>query len=523
MKALPDYIVRTYHTTDMPDQFAKDMPTFKGRVYAVRVGDEVQVKLIFASITSVFQFIASLIVNPKNTYFSTKAINQIVNDLTASQAKIASVASQITPPPPAVAATTIDKTEEALFKEKYFSFVEQTIPFLDGWLSNLKELAKGADSEMLRYIKMEVNSIKHMIVRKQKEVKEFGAFKNNPAYKEAMSTIRKSFAARKKEIEAFGNQLVPKKRLQNTPIGVAVPGIQNAGNSCYMNSALQGLLASPLIIHRIKAYNKNPVPKHESFMPILKEFLVAYLNKSNEAIGQSASKLRAELYQTRLKNLDVPYLSAMADADLIVMVLGEALQLEYPVIARKTAQVGVAKDKTLINDTFISEVKSSQLLWNECKTSGAAEEPSLQERFIQDSIEAGKEHDLGWNKVAKDGTPVTVNDASIAYKIDGPPPPLLVFKVGKSHGAGMDAPFTPYSVQPRDEFLDASKAFEVPPEDGAKYRLISVLINHGREHWTALSRREDGWYNCNDSSVTFIGKDLPHAGAAVMIYELVTA
>ena len=34
-----------------------------------------------------------------------------------------------------------------------------------------------------------------------------------------------------------------------------------------------------------------------------------------------------------------------------------------------------------------------------------------------------------------------------------------------------------------------------------------------------LSRREDGWYNCNDGQVHRVGNDIPEANAAIMIYE----
>lgn len=506
---MPDPLICSYKSPVNPEQFRQDTYSYRGRaIYAVRVKDEVQVKLVFATFTSVFEFISSFLFNFKNTFLGSKKIYQLVAGIPPTATKTASVASQLT------------QTSEDLFKEKYYSFVEQTIPFLDGWLSNLKDLGKNADSEMRSYIKGELKAIRQTIIRKQREVKEFAPFKNNSAYKDAVKEIRKAFRALNDELSTFEAQLVPKKR-GALPSQVAVPGIKNAGNSCYMNSALQGLLSSPLIIHRIKAYNKKDIPNHERFMPTLKEFLIAYQNNNSKAIGEYASKLRSELYHTRLKNLDVEHLYAMADADLIVMVLGETLNLEYPLITRRTATKAVAVDGTVINENFVSDVPCKQLLWNECKTSGAKGEPSLQERFNQDCVEAITESNLGWKTETKDDVPVIIDEASTAYRIAGPPPPILVFKVGSSQGGFRDDPFTPYGVQERDEYLDASKAFDTPPDDGAKYRLISVLINHGRAHWTAMSRREGGWYNCNDSSVNYIGTELPQVGAAVMIYELV--
>lgn len=536
MFATPDPLVKTYRSPVLADQFTKDNPTFKGRVYAVRKGDEVEVKLIFASIASVFQFIISLLVNSKNTFLSTKKINQVVNELSATTVKTASLANQITSTNnsttnstklPSINSLEIEVAElhdskEAQineFKEKYYNFIDQSFPFLEGWLANLKELKKDADPNMIAYLKEEVNDIRQMIKRKQRDVKEFAVFKDQPNYKEALRNIRSSFRTLNKDLETFQNQLVPKRRwLKSTPTSV-VAGIQNAGNSCYMNSALQGLLASPVIIDRIKNYNKNPVPRHEQFMPTLQRFLVAYQHNSSQAIGECASQLRWELFHSRLQNLDVNDVYDMADADLIVRVLGETLDIEYPLTTRRCATSAVSETGAVLNEPFISDVVSYQLLWNETQTSGGPNELSLQEYFTQDCLLALEEHDLGWRTTAQDGSPVIVDEATTSYRIDGPPPPILVFKVGKSEGRGMDAPFTAYDAQPRDEFLDATAAFDAPPEDGAKYRLIAMLVNHGRAHWTAVTRRENGWYNCNDSVVRYIGQEIPRTNAAVMIYE----
>ena len=447
----------------------------------------------------------------------TKVINKVI-EKTGSGPTIQSVTQEVSK------TDTAPQTpvQETNFKELYYNFVERSIPFLDGWFSNLKELRKGADSEMILYIQSEARSLRKMIEKEKKETAQFKVFQHDPSYKEAMSIIRGSFRALSQELEAFVNQLVPEHRLPKTSTTSPVAGIKNVGNSCYMNSALQGLFSSPLIIDRIKSYNKDPIPDHERFMPTLQEFLVAYEANQSKAIGECASQLRSELFHTRLENLDVEYINDMADADLIVMVLGETLGMQYPLLTRRTAEKGTTAGGDVVNEDFISDVTSYQLLWPECKTSGGENELSLQEYFNQDCLVALEEKNLGWRQQATDGQEVTVNEATVAYRIAGDPPPILAFKIGNSLGVGMDAPFIPYTVGKRDEIFDASLAFDEPPPNGAKYRLIGILENHSRIHWTAKCRRQDGWYDCNDNRITPLGRELPSAQAAVMIYELIT-
>jgi ubiquitin C-terminal hydrolase len=73
-------------------------------------------------------------------------------------------------------------------------------------------------------------------------------------------------------------------------------------------------------------------------------------------------------------------------------------------------------------------------------------------------------------------------------------------------------------VGPRDATLDAGAAFRDEAEN-TNYRLIGILENHGRYHWTAKSLRDGGWYNCNDGTVNYLGTNVPSSSAAILIYE----
>lgn len=306
-----------------------------------------------------------------------------------------------------------------------------------------------------------------------------------------------------------------------------VAGIANVGNSCYMNSALQGLFASIFVTKRIAAYSKEKIPKNEKFMPSLQKLLVAYQSyqekpskKTSHIINYYASKLQSKLYRARLKQLGLARVGDMADADLIIMILGEVLRIEYTLAVKMAAIGGKATNGAYIKERSIKQISSDQLIWPEIKTNGGFFDLSLQKVF-QDVCTLGYMADnLNWQTTTENGIEITIDKANVSYRIVGDPPPLIVFKVGKSRGRGMDAEFDPYFVKPRDEFLDASRACDNVHQ--AAYRLIAILQNHDRLHWTAIIRNNDCWYHCDDGDVTKLDQNIPNAKAAILIYELAT-
>ena len=365
----------------------------------------------------------------------------------------------------------------------------------------------------------ELAAIEAVIARKEAEVSEILSSLTTQ-HKNATQMLDTYFANLKKQIAAL------KKELSTTtsgrPPSPPVAGITNAGNSCYMNSALQGLLGSSYVHDRIKAYTKDS----PSYMKTLKQFLAAYdsyttepLAKTSAAIGKHAAELRRQIYEERLEILGVENLYAMADADLILMVLAETLGLGYPIITRRTAEGGLTSSETFVAAPITSDSKPSpEFMWPPLNTTGTGNQPSIQEKFNQQCVQATVDTNLGWRATTADGVELIVNDATSCYRIQGSPPELIAMKVGASKGERMDTQFTPYSPTARDEFLDIAQAFDTPQEN-TKYRLVGILENHHRIHWTAMSRREDGWYNCNDGQVHRVGNDIPKANAAIMIYE----
>lgn len=535
MPTINDTITEKYLPGCEKNVFLKDKASYKGHIYAVKINNTVLIKKIFSSVKSVFDFLVNMVFNYKNTFTNEIKINQIINALRTT--------NLITPKPPFSSSSSEEEDSDMELqtlgsmngiKGKYYEFMDLSFPYLDGWLNNLKDLSKNQlDPSMLQYLKGELSEIKKMIARKEKKASQFNQINDEKTRNEISSSITEAFKIIKEEIDAFKKELEKLAGIQNLddfdigPLG-SIPGIENAGNSCYMNSALQGLLPSSVVRDRIKNYNKDPIPTYESYAPTLQRFLSAYedYNKlqnsqSSQTIGHYASQLRAELYHARLEKLGVDGIYDMADADLVVMLLGEALDLEFTLITRQTALGGNSTGGHFHHEKIVSDVNSRQLLWPEVQTTGKKGQLSLQEAFNQQCILDFELHDLDWHTQTKNGTRITVDDANRAYRLIGEPPPLLVFKVGMSTGEDMDSTFTPYRVGPRDEFLDATQAFDTPPEEGAKYRLLSVLRNHSRVHWTALARWDHDWYNCNDSLVSHIGHHVPKSTGAVMIYELI--
>lgn len=519
MPAITKSTLSKYQPGCKKDLFLKDKANYQGHIYAIKKNDTVFIEKIFASVKSVFEFLYNLVFNSKNTFVNTNKINQTINNLTPIKSRTSIVSNSSFNAEEDLSDIPLEPFKSIeTYKEKYYEFMDLSFPYLDGWLENLKDLSTHElDLDMQQYLEGELIAINNMIARKEKEALRFHNCDIECIRDEAKNTINDALKTIKKELADF--------KLKFSPQMASVPGIKNAGNSCYMNSALQGLLASPVIRDRIKKYDKDPLPKHESYMPTLKSFLAAYENhsekpnaESSNLIAKCASQLRAEFYHTRLKHFDVDGEHDMADADLIVMLLGEALNIEYTLITRQSAQGGNSVNGTYHQAEIVTDVNSTQLIWPEIKTTG---EPSLQEAFNQQCILDSELHDLDWRTHSADGTAITVDDAKRSFRLKGEAPPLLVFKVGKSIGEDMDSSFESYCVGQKDEFLDAAQAFDSPPEGGAKYKLISVMRNHSRLHWTAMTRRENGWYNCNDSSVDYLGKKTPDTTAAVMVYELI--
>ncbi|MBS0655441.1 MAG: ubiquitin carboxyl-terminal hydrolase [Verrucomicrobia bacterium] len=413
----------------------------------------------------------------------------------------------------------IDCVSQKIYAER-LKESEKNCRYLDGWLASLKELSKeGGDADMLSYLYGELQGLDEMVACLQSQV----ILHSLDALKDEILRFRRELQEKIDAIcttheQAIGKSLLSVSFYNSGPLGMSsvirVPGIENVGNSCYMNSALQGLLVSPVVTEAIDACKAKR--GEERFVVELKKFLNSYRAYREKptgdfhALARCASRLHFELYCAKLR----PYIDDlydMADADLIAMVLGEVLGLEYTLITRRIAAVANSPKP------IVQEIETKQFVWPEIKASGTDNDFSLQEMFNQHCACIQEEHNLGWKYTAA----ITIDDARVGYRLKGAPPALLVFKVGKSAGKGMDAGFTPYKVSDRDEFLNANRAFDTVPEGGAQYRLISLLQNHRRVHWTAVTRYKERWYNCDDESVKKIGTTIPNTAAAVMIYERV--
>ncbi|MBS0655707.1 MAG: hypothetical protein JSR46_08015, partial [Verrucomicrobia bacterium] len=227
---------------------------------------------------------------------------------------------------------TVDTAKQ--LEELANSIVEESIPFLRGWLSTLQDDIDKDDIsvELLNTYEDSVDAAEAMLERSLSQITTFS---------ETIDRAKSELGALKSEIDRLREEIAEKQRPIGSSEPVHVPGIENAGNSCYMNSALQGLLVSPLIVQKIKEYNKEPVPEDERFMPTLKEFLSAYerysekpSSEDSSAIAKLASTLQTQLYEARLQYLGVEHLHAKAEADLVVSTLGQVLGVEYSFITR---------------------------------------------------------------------------------------------------------------------------------------------------------------------------------------------
>ncbi|MBA3602286.1 MAG: hypothetical protein H0W50_01270 [Parachlamydiaceae bacterium] len=359
----------------------------------------------------------------------------------------------------------------------------------------------------------------------------------NPEFSESIEVLRNA-------IEGLTNL--------KSSINSIIKGIPNIGNSCYMNAAMQALLAIPLMSERILAIDVNDeskVPHNKKKVTVaLQKFIMAYgdLSSSHHKMQPFASALREAFYdagdidhspgkfkleknitellandgdEAQLKVLRFK-LESLINEDLFMQ--NDAIRVVHSVLdllgfGVRTLEVKTPKEEHLAALRIKSMPSTFLLLPMELVL---AQKKFHLSDFIDNYFSAAESGDE-INYLAVPDARIGGSGRSFSWNeqifIEGPPPPFIALQLNRLVHEKVDGEYTGEQILSRasvqfdpDEKFDLSKYFDTVPE-GAEYRVSAVIRQSGFSgpsgHYTSVKRDAHNfkiWNFCDDSSTSSI-------------------
>lgn len=268
----------------------------------------------------------------------------------------------------------------------------------------------------------------------------------------------------------------------NPVVTPGVNGIPNIGNSCYMNSTMQMLLASPELIQRIKTHvvskNLDQFEDRQRILSLLKLFVELIETGNKDLIKQVATALRLQVFESNFDfDFDKEQIGAQQDAARFADILFRVLEYSTPYKTILTAENDFNEKIEPYTSCAINiqnNMSFQQLIDSE-----------LDQHKVDDKW---KEHS-SYNK---------------QLRIDGEPPENLVFTLKRFEydEYGNQSKVNDAVEFPEDGIIEMKDAFGI--EESVRYEVVST-VNHSGSldggHYISYTKREDQWYYASDSFV----------------------
>ena len=396
--------------------------------------------------------------------------------------------------------STISLTpKESKFYLNYYSNAEK-ITFWDSYLESYTEAVnsnKWDNIQGLLFLNEELQMIRENLQSLLQDVQNIP--KNDSLSQEYLKSIS--------DLEKFTDELLLKtnnslaalekkiasKLDQHSPLKTSpeVKGFYNVGNTCYINSALQPLLAIkdfeklvPDTADKEPEYNFR---EREAILVSFKNFLKVWKEgKPSKEMGQMIGNLRRQIFEAELLEggfLDKSQERSFQDAgqffELILHVLGRGFQLEI-------TRIPVMDNGTVIgNKERIEQTPQGVFYLQSLRNSLQEIVDGHQEASAQTFTEGNEwrvEHPKTQEKME-------LSHYKEMQKIVGTPPEILVVRVDNH-----------VVIPDQDQRINFAALFKEPLKN-CEYELVGFSQNHNQVHWTSTVYDGTNWNHCNDDNV----------------------
>ena len=445
--------------------------------------------------------------------------------------------------------TPVQKEVDKFYKfVNQCSFVEGLLGAYESYLSPEK-IEKLEDKKLLKYYYSEISGIQSEIQELYKN-KEFLAklqFAKLLTVKIPQHDIDQISGICKK-LDQLSEKCDSLLQILKNKIAVGhqVIGLYNVGNTCYMNSALQALLAVENFIDLIpSAYidvdlskieqkkgesdskfkdRKEKIKDRQEILKLLVEFIKAQKSKKSPVeLGYMVGNFRKRIFESKFGGqiflLGDGGLTSMKDAvdviRLIINLIGLNYQLEeiqsFKLPAGLLTESG--RDHKINRKVFPNDILNlydpNGSIQDKINTYGSVKSIKLPK-----SDDPKKDNGLRWENPADKKT-IKLYAYEESLKILGEPKDVMVVRTP----CGID-----YFVDPeQDGLVDFAKLFK-GKDHPVEYELVGICQNHNEHHWTSIVKSGDQWKSCNDDYITDISptdEQFTHFPAHLLVYRRV--
>lgn len=302
-----------------------------------------------------------------------------------------------------------------------------------------------------------------------------------------------------------------------------VRGIANFENTCYINAAMQAILALLYVNKKNTKDFINRIPdnvesetkddklneRRQAILHCFKKFIQAWKDKkSPQELGQAVADLRQQMFKSKLFEggfLDEAQESKPQDAgqffELIFHVLGMNFQLEI-------TRTPVMNNGSVIDDRKRIEENPQAVFYLQLPGESLQEIVNKHKEAFDETFTPGNEWRIEHPETK---AKVEISCYKEMQKIVGHAPEILVVRVNG------------HVVKPdQDQLINFSALFKTPPEN-CDYELVGFLKHYSKElHWTSVVYDGNQWQHCDDAQVNPVlptEKDFNKPPASYLVYQ----